>query len=140
MSVEHLARLQVPQLVAIRRCTTCAGTGVRHPENNGSTFNCHDCKRSGGDFMVKDVVWREAWPEYAEKKRELLQKYKGTNEHFRTHLNLCLCCLQKRLKRKLKKEDFDLTLPVNDLIVLGMEMGGQLALENLEGAVSEVRR
>lgn len=134
-SIESLARLQAPQLVSVRRCTTCAGTGVRHPENDGSCFNCYDCKRSGGSFMVKDAVWKEAWPEYAELKRSLNQKYKGTNEQFRAHLNLCLCCLSKRLKRKLKKEDFDLTLPINDLIVLGMEMGAALALENLEDAV-----
>lgn len=136
MSVEVLARLQSPSLVSIRRCRTCAGSGLRHHENTGAQHNCFDCARPGGAYMVKDAVWKAAWPDYAQKKRELLQQYKGTPEEFRTHLQLCLCCLQKRLGRKLQKEDFDLTLPINDLIVLGMEMGARLA----EEAPATVRR
>lgn len=144
-SVEVLARLQAPA-PAVRvvpdpaTCRYCDGTGERHPENNGSQFHCHDCKRPCGSYMVKDAVWKQAWPEYAAKRQALVQKYKGTSEFFRANLNLCLGCLQKKLGRKLQKEDFDLTLPINNLLLVGMELGAQVMAENYSGEVSEVRR
>lgn len=128
-SITQLERVRAP--APLQMCRFCDGTGQRHPENNGSQFCCYDCKRHCGSFMVKDAVWRTAWPEYAAKKRALRQKYDGTPEYFRASLQLCLHCLQKRLGRKLVPDDFDLTVPLNDLIVLGMEMGAALAAEAL---------
>lgn len=144
--IDGLARLQAPSPVrvvpspALRPCRWCNGKGERHPDNNGSQFNCQDCRRPCGSYMVKDAVWRQAWPDYAKKKQELMQKYHGTPEYFRTHLSLCLGCLQKRLGRKLAKEDFDLTLPINNLLLVGMELGAKMQAENFPSEVPEVQR
>lgn len=139
--MNNLARLQqTPSARQTRNCHACKGTGERHPDNDGRQYNCQDCSRPCGSYMVKDSVWRAAWPEYAEKKRELRQKYAGTAESFRTALCLCLGCLQHRLGRPLGKDDFDLTLPINDAIMLGLEIGSRVRESRENGEVSQLLR
>lgn len=102
-------------------CRRCCGTGKRHPDEAKGN-GCHDCGEHFAFYMVHNWVWREAWPTYAAERQALMKKYKYTSEYFRVHLDLCFSCLEKRLGRKLKPEDFDLDLPVNRGIALGMRI------------------
>ena len=112
-------------------CRSCGGSGKRHPDNNGTAFNCHDCGKPSGGYMVHNRIWNLAWPDYVEKKRELMRKYKGTPEHFRAHLSLCLGCLEKRLGRELEDTDFDPSLPINEGLVFGVQLGLRMAARRI---------
>jgi len=60
-----------------------------------SQYYCMDCKNEWPhSFMVRDIIWKEA----------------GLLKGF-----ICLTCLEKRLKRKLKKDDFK-KVPINNLL------------------------
>lgn len=85
-------------------------------------WRCFDCGSPVGEYIVRDAVWVEAWPDYPEFKREMMRKYKGTPDDRLRHLLLCLGCLEKRLERLLVPEDFDLDLSVNAGIRLGLRM------------------
>jgi hypothetical protein len=102
-------------------CMSCGGTGKRHPEAKNA-IRCHDCKNHFSDYTVREEVWAQAWPEYKQMKAELSKKYKGTNEFFRAHLFLCFACLERRLGRVLTPADFDLSIPTNQGIALGLQM------------------
>jgi hypothetical protein len=102
-------------------CQRCRGTGVRHPEDTGKQFNCWDCKLVHNSFMVKDPIWKQAFPDYAEQKKKLKEKYKE-DKPFLVTIHLCFTCVEKRLGRKLVPSDFNLLLPINYGIVKGMEM------------------
>lgn len=102
-------------------CRFCGGSGKTVPDD-GTRLRCYDCKRAAGSYMVHRPVWDRAWPEYRELKRSLVSKYKGTPGWFRAHLELCLGCLEKRLGRPLSPDDFDLSLPINDGVRLGLSM------------------
>ena len=88
---------------------------------------CFDCEQPAPAYMVKDSVWREAFPKYAEVKRALLSQYKGTSASWRTHVNLCFSCLENRLKRPLCSDDFDLAIPINSGISMGLTMGVRMS-------------
>lgn len=105
-------------------CRFCGGSGKSLPDD-GTRLRCYDCRRASGSYMVKDKVWREAWPDYAVLKRSLVRRYKGTPEWFRAHLVLCLGCLERRLGRNLTQDDFDLSLPINEGVALGLRMAGR---------------
>lgn len=122
------ARRDIPPEEATRKrtlakkpCSRCKGTGVRHPEDTGKQFNCWDCKLVHDSFMVKNEIWRQAFPDYVEQKRKLKEKH-GLERPFLVTIHLCFRCLEKRLRRKLVPEDFNLLLPINHGIALGMTM------------------
>jgi hypothetical protein len=104
-----------------KRCSRCMGSGLKHPENTGKQFNCWDCKLVHDSFMVKNEVWKQAMPEYVEEKRKLKSMY-GLDRPFLVTIHLCFYCLEKRLGRHLRPEDFNLLLPINHGIALGMAM------------------
>jgi hypothetical protein len=72
--------------------------------------------------MVHDEVWLAAWPTYPEERRALIRANKGV-PGARTHLLLCFDCLSKRLGRPLRIADFDLDVPINAGIRLGIVLG-----------------
>lgn len=102
-------------------CRYCGGSGKTVPDD-GTRLRCYDCNRPGGSYMVKRSVWNEAWPEYVKLKRSLVLKHKGTPEWFRAHIELCLGCLEKKLGRPLAEADFDMDLPINDGVAIGLRM------------------
>jgi hypothetical protein len=103
-------------------CPKCKGTGKVHC-NYRKSINCYDCSSPVYiDYMVKDSVWRDAWPTYVQDRSELVKKYEGTVESFRAHLILCYGCLERRLGRHLNPVDFDFSLPIKESIALGMSM------------------
>ncbi len=67
-------------------------------------FNCADCKDYGFLFMVRREVWEEA---VAKKDR---------------HKMICVHCLQARLGRQLRKDDFDYSLRINDALTFGIRL------------------
>jgi hypothetical protein len=88
-------------------------------------LNCYDCDKASPQYMVKDEVWSSAWPRYREMKAALSKKYPRTlpsEERVKGLLTLCLYCLEQRLGRPLKADDFDLELPINHTIALGMRI------------------
>lgn len=99
---------------------------------NKLSFCCYDCSAPHPpEYMVHDHVWRQAFPAYGRIKRELTAKYKATPESYKGHVFLCFACLEARLARKLEPSDFNLKLPINLGIALGLEMG---RLEGDDGA------
>lgn len=78
---------------------------------------CHDCESDADNYMVKDLVWRRAFPDY--KKVRFQLKVEGKDPR----ILLCFDCLEKRLGRLLTAEDFDLSVPVNAGIALGIRIG-----------------
>lgn len=96
---------------------------------------CLDCGTTRIPYyMVRDSVWKAAVPNYVELKRSRRKTYPGTprppeagtrwvkNWDARACVLLCFECLEKRLDRKLVPADFDLNLPGNAGIRLGLRM------------------
>jgi hypothetical protein len=84
-------------------CRSCRGTGVVALADVHAVMNCPRCGSFYATYMVKPEVWTAA------------------KLHPRGHC--CLSCLARRLERPLTPEDFDLRLPINQGIRLGIEMG-----------------
>jgi hypothetical protein len=83
-------------------------------------FKCYDCARPCGEYIVKDEVWRAAWPDYYALKRRLLQEYPTMEERWHTYLQLCYRCFIIRLGRPLVLADFRMETPCNDGIRIGL--------------------
>lgn len=58
--------------------------------------------------MVRQKVWNEACPDDPDMKTKVLP-YRREDEGF----HVCLPCLQVRLKRRLTRKDFYLSIPCN---------------------------
>lgn len=67
-------------------------------------WDCSFCKAPFQGFMVRSEVWRKAM---------------RPNEQ---HLTPCMACVQHRLGRQLRVEDFDLSIPLNQNILLGIRL------------------
>ncbi len=67
-------------------------------------MDCSFCKTYFEPFMVVGPVWRKAM---------------RLNER---HLTPCVPCIQHRLGRPLRIEDFDLSIPINQNILLGIRL------------------
>lgn len=93
--------------------------------NNRKPYHCFDCRGASASYMVRNEVWLKAWPDYENVKRNLKMVFSGTPF---THLELCISCLEKRLGRNLNADDFDLNLPINHGIALGLRMAKQNAM------------
>ena len=93
-------------------------------------WRCFDCGHPFVDYYVRDEVWLQAWPDYQEAKAEAICKYAGTEHDRLKHLTLCFTCLECRLGRVLSPDDFNLSLPANAGIKLGIGMG--LAMKRSE--------
>jgi hypothetical protein len=94
---------------------------LKDPKPGG--LNCYDCDKACGSYMVRDPVWRKAFPEYGALKTALRMRYpKSGPERVKGIIGLCFTCLELRLGRALEKEDFDFSLPINDGIKLGIQM------------------
>jgi hypothetical protein len=80
---------------------------------------CYDCACTPSDYIVKNEIWDKAFPNYIEvrSKTPVLPGFKGPI------VLLCLGCLEKRLGRNLKGDDFDFSIPVNASIKLGIKIG-----------------
>jgi len=76
----------------------------------GSLAECRDCKGYVPGFMVFDWVWLEGWPSYPAEKNALEERF-GSGD-LRAILELCVPCLEARLKRPLRTEDV-LAIPFN---------------------------
>jgi len=78
---------------------------------------CKDCKANVGMMgawcMLKNSVWKKTWPGTAQKSRYTKMPMKH---------NLCIGCIEKRLGRRLKRCDFALNDPHNN--VRGKRVGG----------------
>jgi len=83
---------------------------------------CRDCKAYTPPYMVRNHVWNEAWPDYLELRRALKERHHDTWSEGRSHIFLCMSCLEKRLGRALMPADFDLELPINASIRQGLWM------------------
>ena len=109
-------------------------------EDNG----CFDCEKVECTYMVKDEVWSEAWPTYAEdhqgRDEEIRAKYFriGAPDEvmwkLETHgrLFLCVACLETRLGRQLALEDFTPMgkAPCNRAIFLAAHFGAHFPPED----------
>lgn len=91
---------------------------------------CFDCSEYGGDYWVRSETWLAAWPSYQAHRIALVRRLYPDAETRRTMgregrhvLLLCLDCLSRRLGRPLVTSDFDLSMPVNRPIRVGIEMG-----------------
>jgi len=82
-------------------------------------YACYDCQHHGGAYMVHDHVWDAAWPDYWKVKRSRAH----LPERRDRILCLCLGCLSRRLGRPLTPDDFDLEVPLNESVRVGIEMG-----------------
>ena len=85
-------------------------------------WRCFDCEAPWVDYYVRDEVWLQAWPDYPEFKKQIVQRYRGTEKDRLQYLTLCFDCLVRRLGRKLTAKDFDLALPANHGIRFGMTL------------------
>jgi hypothetical protein len=107
-------------------CPRCAGTGKRRPNETKALLRCRDCNAPSQSYMVRDEIWLAAWPTYNAERRALIRAHKTTNDPcHQTMLLLCFSCLDKRLGRPLRPDDFKLSLSVNAGIVLGMRMSAR---------------
>lgn len=86
-------------------------------------WRCFDCGHPFVDYYVRDEIWLQAWPDYQEAKAEAIRQYSGTEHDRLKHLTLCFTCLERRLGRVLSPDDFNLSLPANAGIRLGIGMG-----------------
>ena len=102
-----------------------------------SPYGCHDCGCWSDDYMVHDEVWLEAWPGYRKARSALHREAraeadpegtlrKSDPEAYRVELRkhqvflvLCFNCLEERLGRGLRLEDFKERAPINRGIFLG---------------------
>lgn len=96
---------------------------------------CYDCMGMTDEYMVRQVVWREAFPNYGKIKNAFVRKARVSIGLPNTgclskeerqpvlkqqvpSLNLCFRCLENRLGRQLVIEDFT-DAPINRPILLG---------------------
>lgn len=88
-------------------------------------LDCYDCEKASGNYMVHDIVWEVAFPEYRLVKSALKEKYPDKTDEHRAKRYVCLCldCLERRLGRPLEEADFDLKLPINHPLKLGIRIG-----------------
>lgn len=88
---------------------------------------CYDCGIHCGNFMVKDSVWAEAFPEYEAVKARLERDYPGEDNRARAmrFVSLCVSCLYNRLGRTFDPEDFPRKIKMNDIIHAAYEAGLQ---------------
>jgi hypothetical protein len=95
-SKAHSARLVAYQM--LRRENWTGG--------NYEPVQCDDCNCTIGGigewYLLKKAVWEQAWPGTSQKNTEMALK------HF-----LCIGCIEKRLGRKLRRADFDMSSPHN---------------------------
>lgn len=103
-------------------CLVCRGTGIEN-ETANHWFQCRDCRFQAHDYMLHDEVWLQAWPTYEEESAALHKRYPLKRDVRMTFLELCFFCVEKRLGRLLTPADFDLRIPVNHNIALGLRMG-----------------
>jgi len=80
-------------------------------------YGCIDCHKLSFIYMVHNLVWLEAIPNYFSLKKE--RKKKGL------YTSLCLDCLSSRIGRLLTINDFQ-NVPANDHIRFGFRMGFKL--------------
>jgi hypothetical protein len=71
-----------------------------------NAIKCNKCHTGMGHYMVKDDIWLKAVPNHHK-----LVKKDG-------HYNLCLDCLEKKLKRRLKSSDFTNAIINYDLLFM----------------------
>lgn len=101
---------------------------------SSNAYFCYDCKGVPSEYMVKDEVWRAAFPDYNAVKATLMANHQPPADltcsecqkvQFRRacHVWLCLHCLGVRLGRSLTANDFKLDAPINGSLVLGMRLG-----------------
>lgn len=90
--------------------------------NREDVYRCFDCLKHCCGYMVTPAVWKKAWPKQDVHQQVLMFKTKVRSISYEPHCILCFRCLQQRLARKLKIEDF-LALPINEGIFLGFEIG-----------------
>ncbi len=67
-------------------------------ESKTEADGCIDCGKEGGRYAVKKEVWDEAFPDYKAVREQRRAAGKATT--------VCLECLEKRLGRQLRMEDF----------------------------------
>ena len=92
-----------PRKESVDCCGRCGGTGIEKQDRKKASLWCPLCGEAYGGYMVKKEVWREAGL---------------TPIEFR-----CIDCLIKSLKRELTPSDFNLELPINSGIRIGIELG-----------------
>jgi hypothetical protein len=82
---------------------------------------CYDCRGPAPSYMVRHAVWRRAMPDYHELKHVLAERHAGGDvlQRAQAIIELCFPCLEARLKRSLRPEDFNLSIPTNAGIALG---------------------
>ena len=82
--------------------------------------SCFDCGKDDGCYMIRDEVWNQAVPNYREIKRALREIAK-----IRGYFCLCIDCLELRIGRPVGVKDFDLSMPANYNIALGMKLAAR---------------
>lgn len=125
---------ELPKPRKPKKCKACNGAG-EIPADRYEVYRCYDCKGANDDYMVKPETWHEAWPSYSELKMKLLRE--NPSNRYRAFLGLCFSCIEKRLDRPLTPEDFDLDLPINRNIALGLRMGLRTSRQLLENSLSQ---
>jgi hypothetical protein len=87
------------------------------------THKCFDCLGPNNSYTVHDHLWDDAWPHHEEHKSAMLVRASDHRmPHNMVHQYLCLSCLEKRLGRRLKIEDFD-DAPINNAIRFAYQLG-----------------
>jgi len=75
-------------------------------------YQCRDCGVRADDYVVHDRIWYEAFEMSIHAQFAQARKPRG---------HLCFECLETRLKRPLRSDDFRL-MPINRGILLGLAM------------------
>lgn len=82
-------------------------------------YCCFDCNEEDPHYMVHPQVWLQAFPNYMEVKRQAKQDYPDSALKF---ILLCLTCLERRVGRRLIREDFA-NVPINTGVMKAFDLG-----------------
>lgn len=119
IDAQFYAEAEKGSFVLVRRgAKPDTAIGRRILRNGKDPLACYDCGVHCGNFMVKDSVWREAFPGYAEEKRRLRELYPEEDVRSRAmnFIGFCVKCLYLRLGRPFNLDDFPTKYKMNDII------------------------
>jgi len=97
-------------------------------------YCCFDCNEENPHYMTSHEVWRQAFPNYREIKRQAMQDHPDSALKF---ILLCLSCLEKRLGRRLTREDFA-NVPINAGVMKAFDLGFDITSQKTQNFIRNI--